>query len=147
MVDTTSSWTGKPRELFYYRQRFRNRLFNKLSAFFAQEAERTGVTKREIAERLGKDPAQISRLLSGPGNVTLDTLSDLLYAMGAEPEPPVFVRFSDRPKPNYIDPLIAEIVGGQKATSVEKAAIQMKAVSNSGSVKIDTRRDRLRAQP
>lgn len=105
------SWTGKPREIFYFRQRFKNRVFNRLAEFFAQEAAERGVTKKTIAERLGKDPAQITRWLSGPGNLTMDTLSDLLFAMGAEPEPPQIVRFAERPAPNYMDPLIAKIMG------------------------------------
>ena len=138
MVDTTNRWTGKPREIFYYRQRFKNRVFNRLSSFFAQESERSGITKREIAERLGKDPAQITRWLSGPGNVTIDTLSDLLFAMGAEPEPPQIVRFADRPKPNYVDPLIAEIMGEQRGSSVPLLGARLTADVAAGTPKIDT---------
>lgn len=139
MVDITSKWTDKPREIFYYRQRFKNRVFNRLSSFFAQESERSGITKREIAERLGKDPAQITRWLSGPGNVTMDTLSDLLFAMGAEPEPPQIVRFADRPKPNYVDPLIADIIGDQTNArpAQTRARISTQTVSNSGPVRMD----------
>jgi transcriptional regulator with XRE-family HTH domain len=100
-----------PREMFYFRQRFRNRVYNRMAAFFAREAEERGITKKVIAERLGKDPAQITRWLSGPANLTMDTLSDLLFAMEAEPEPPRIVKWADKPKPNYFDPLIAEILG------------------------------------
>src|SRR5208282_3088978 len=39
------------------------------------------VTKKELAIRLGKDPAQITRWLSAPSNFELDTLSDILLAM------------------------------------------------------------------
>jgi len=53
-------------------------------AYFADQAERHGLTKSSIADRLGKDRSQISRWFSGPGNWGLDTVSDLLLAMGAE---------------------------------------------------------------
>ncbi len=99
-IVTSNTWTKKPREMYYFRQRFKNRSFNRLAAFFAQEAEQRGITKRVIADRLGKDPAQITRwLTNGPGNLTMDTLSDLLFAMEAEAEPPVIIRLADRAKP------------------------------------------------
>ena len=107
MADTSNTWNKKPREMYYYRQRFKNRVFNRLASFFAHEAENHGITKKVIAERLNKDPAQITRWLSGPANLTLDTLSDLLFAMEAEPQPPCMMRWVDMPKPNYVDPLIA----------------------------------------
>ena len=41
----------------------------------------TGVSKAVLAKRLGKDPAQISRLLGAPGNWTIDTCAELLFAI------------------------------------------------------------------
>lgn len=72
------------REIFYFRQRNKNKVFQSVVAFFAREAEKRGLTKSEIAEALGKDRSQITRWFSGPGNWELDTISDLLLAMGAE---------------------------------------------------------------
>jgi hypothetical protein len=72
--------------LFFFRQQNKNRLYEQVIDFFATRAERDGLTKKDIAEILGKDPAQITRLLSGPGNWEQDTTSDLLYAMGGEIE-------------------------------------------------------------
>lgn len=71
-------------DIHYYRERHRNRVFSAVIERFAKLVETTGLTKREIAVRLKKDPAQITRWLSGPSNWTLDTGSDLLLAMGAE---------------------------------------------------------------
>lgn len=111
MVDTTKVDIKRDRDVFYYRKRLKNRIFMRLALFFSEENERTGITKKDIARRLKKDPAQISRWLSGPSNLTLETLSDLLLALDAEADPPLIVRFRDRPKPNYAHPLIASIMG------------------------------------
>ena len=109
MVNTTDNKAVSARDLYYYRRRFKNRTFARLASFFAQQAELTGITKKDIAERLNKDPAQITRWLAGPSNLTLDTLSDLLLAMEAEADPPPIVKFVDRAQPNYVHPLIASV--------------------------------------
>src|SRR5262249_59565891 len=95
------------REIAYYRRRHQNRLFAALAEFFAQEAEAGRITRREIARRLSKDPAQITRLLAGPSNLEADTISDFLLTMGAEMDHRI-VRFSERARPNYAHPLAIE---------------------------------------
>lgn len=46
----------------------------------------SGLSQADLARRLGKGPDMVCRLLSGPGNWTLDTLSDLMFAIsGAAP--------------------------------------------------------------
>jgi transcriptional regulator with XRE-family HTH domain len=65
--------------LAYFRARTRMRLFN----IVRRELIRSGITKAELAERLGKGPDQVSRWLAMPGNWTLDTVSDLLFATTA----------------------------------------------------------------
>lgn len=66
-----------------------------LMRFFAEEAERRGLTKRELAAALDKDTAQITRWLAAPSNFELDTLSDILLALGTEMEHRI-VRIEDR---------------------------------------------------
>lgn len=80
-------------------------MFTAIAEFFAEEAEKGAITKKTIAEMLGKDPAQVTRWLAAPSNFELDTISDLLLAMGAEMDYRI-VRFSERPAPNYIHPLL-----------------------------------------
>jgi hypothetical protein len=99
------------RDIYYYRQRQKNRVFTDIVAFFVEEAERTGITKRDIAESLKKDPAQITRWLSAPSNLTLDSISDLLLSLGAELDYRV-CRFADRAKPNAAHPAIVEYLSG-----------------------------------
>jgi len=84
MENTSKNRQLTDREIFYFRQRHRNRVFQSVAAFFAQEAQRQGLTKSDIAQALGKDRSQITRWFAGPGNWELDTISDLLLAMGAE---------------------------------------------------------------
>ncbi len=78
------------------RQRLKQGVYRQLVGFFSEEAQRSGLTKAELAKRLNKDPSLISRLFQSPSNMTLETLADLLLAMGAEADPPAIVRIADR---------------------------------------------------
>ncbi len=42
----------------------------------------SGMTQMELAERLGKKPSQIARILSGEANVTLRDVAELDLALG-----------------------------------------------------------------
>lgn len=120
-MENTSKHT-KPlsrRDIAYYRRRQQNRLFSGLAQFFANEAESGRITRKEIAQRLDKDPAQITRWLSSPTNFELDTISDLLLAMGAEMDTRI-VRFSDRAKPNYVHPLTRAATNALQQISFEQ---------------------------
>jgi transcriptional regulator with XRE-family HTH domain len=71
-------------KLAYFRARLRNRIYDLVISEFAKLQEEKGVSKADLANRIGRDAAQISRWLSAPSNWTLDTISDLLIAMRAE---------------------------------------------------------------
>jgi len=129
MENTSNNWEKKPREMFYFRQRYKNRVFNRLAEFFAGEAKDRGLTKKIISERLGKDPAQITRWLSNPGNLTFDTLSDLLFAMEAEPEPPVIIRLEEKAKPNYVCFMISEVLESKSDVKLEPIEIVISGTS------------------
>lgn len=87
--------------LSYFRERFRDRLYDLvLDEFFKQEAE-TGLTRAEVARRIGRRPEQITRWFGAPGNWTLETVSDLLLAI-AKAEPDVtLLPLEGRPSRNY----------------------------------------------
>src|ERR1700704_3129583 len=110
MVNTSKVNKLPQRDVFCYRQRNRNRVFAAITAFFEEEAKRIGITKRSIAEKLECDPAQITRWLSVPSNLTNDTVSDLLLGLSAEMDYRI-VRFDDRPNAIFIHPFIAELTG------------------------------------
>lgn len=46
--------------------------------------ESIGVSKKELANRLGKSRSFVTQTLSGSRNLTLKTLSDVAYALGAK---------------------------------------------------------------
>jgi hypothetical protein len=51
-----------------------------------KEFKKSGVSQADLTRRLGGDVSRVCRLLGAPGNWTLNTVSDLLFAIsGAEP--------------------------------------------------------------
>jgi cyanate lyase len=44
-----------------------------------------GIRKKEISQRLGKSPGFVTRCFREPRNLTLETISDLITAMGSDP--------------------------------------------------------------
>jgi transcriptional regulator with XRE-family HTH domain len=105
MVDISAKSPSK-RDLVFFRQQNRNKIFEKLITFFAKRAESDGLTKRDVAAFLGKDPAQITRLLSGPANWELDTISDLILALEADIEYEI-ADLRDLGIRNSVPPLVA----------------------------------------
>ena len=136
MANTSKVNPLAEREIYYYRQRLKNRFFEALTSFFAQEAEGRHLTKRVLAEKLKRDPAQITRWLSEPSNLTLETISDLLLGLEAEMDPQI-TRFADRPKANFVHPLIARILMAPVQITVEAATddATLPEMSDSGSTK------------
>jgi hypothetical protein len=71
-------------KLAYFRERQRNRAYDLIIGKFL-ELEKNGLlTRAELARRIGRAPEQVTRWIGTPGNWTLDTMSDLMLAMGAE---------------------------------------------------------------
>jgi hypothetical protein len=121
MKSSTKNVPKSARDIAYYQQRYRNRVFSKLVSWIAEQAINNQLTKKDIADRINKDPALVTRLLSQPGNLTLDTISDLLLAFDAEAEPPDIILFKDRRPANYMHPLIARALNVNATTSAPKA--------------------------
>lgn len=82
LSDSTGSARIPRWALAYLRARHRGNVLNLILAQF----ERSALTKAQLARRLDIKPEQVTRLLGSPSNMTLDTLSDLLFALtGTEP--------------------------------------------------------------
>lgn len=60
------------------------RIQDELQRVFAEEQEENGLTKADLARRLGRDKGFITRKLTGTGNMTLETLADLAWALNRE---------------------------------------------------------------
>lgn len=75
----------RPFQISYFGERFRNRLHAEVLKLFDRASRERGLTKADLARRLNKRPEQITRWLAAPGNWTLDTVSQLMLAMGYEP--------------------------------------------------------------
>jgi hypothetical protein len=67
-----------PGKRAYFQERLRNRLYNLILGEFVNK---TNLSQKSLAHRIGKGSDQVSRWLSSPGNWTIDTISDLLLGI------------------------------------------------------------------
>lgn len=74
--------------LSYFRERFRDHLYDLVMEEFLKQDAEAGLTRADVARRIGRRPEQITRWFGAPGNWTLETVSDLLLAI-AKSEPDV----------------------------------------------------------
>jgi len=65
---------------------FIHRAIGGLQVAFRTEHKRSGLTQKDIAQKLGKHEATVSRCLSGQQNMTLRTLHNLARAMDCRME-------------------------------------------------------------
>ena len=72
-------------KLMYFRARLSTRIHALILNRFRALEDKFGYKKSDLAHRINKDAALITRWLSGPGNLELSSVSDLLLAMGLEP--------------------------------------------------------------
>jgi DNA-binding phage protein len=71
-------------ELSYFRARLRNRVHNAVLGELDRAAEDKGVTLDVVARRLGMSRLELEDWLDRPGIWQLNTVSDLLLALGRE---------------------------------------------------------------
>ncbi len=88
-------------KLAYFQERAHNNWYNYVLTKFL-EKERTGeLTRAQLARRIGRSPAVITRLLGAPGNWTLDTVTDLLLGIAAEEMTPASSSVLNRSPQNF----------------------------------------------
>lgn len=114
----------------YLRARNRHRLYSVIIDLF----QKSGLTQAELARRSGKPPETICRWLATPGNLRIDSLSDLLFAIdGAGPiygiDHPL-----DRPTRNMVRPEWLDASATELTKTAGKKFPPEKEVENSGRV-------------
>ncbi len=99
-----------PKTLAYVSEAARDQLYD----LVVRTCIETGVNKVTLAKRLGKDPSQITRLLGAPGNWTIDTFAQLLFAasgsmLEARAYYPLRKSISNRRFPACLEPRDSEL--------------------------------------
>lgn len=89
-----------PGTLAYLCERVRNDFYDYVMSRFRDE-EASGLTKTDLARRIGKTPDRISHILGAPGNWTLDTVTELLIAICKEELTPHSRPYIGRPRRNF----------------------------------------------
>lgn len=79
-----TSRSGRSSREDYGFARVRDLAFDAVSSLWRRQAE--GFTQKDLAERVGRDPAWVCRQLSGPGNWTFRTFGALVEALDGEAE-------------------------------------------------------------
>lgn len=87
MSTSPTSFLSKPKDgerilpetLGYMRARAKRRAYDMV----IKEFKKSGIKKAELARRLGIGADRVSKMLGGPGNWTISTVADLLFAICA----------------------------------------------------------------
>jgi hypothetical protein len=109
----------------YFQERLKGRAYDLVVNEFLRQCDLDStLTQAAVARRLEKRPEQINRWLAGPGNWTLETLSDLLLAIcGGEPTVGVSVlRRSAEEHASSVDRVLSERDEGVTQASVGEPA-------------------------
>ena len=78
---------GKPipeDTLVYFRERLRDRLHSAILEAFIRRSRENGLKQADLAIRIHRTRAQITRWFSTPSNLTLDSISDLMVGLGMD---------------------------------------------------------------
>jgi hypothetical protein len=73
-------------KLAYFQTRLVGRIHQGILAAFSRLERETKHARKALARRIGRSPEQITRWFSYPGNLTLNTASDIFIGMGFEME-------------------------------------------------------------
>ncbi len=78
-------WKRIPEDaLVYFQDRLRRRVYSVLLDAFTRRAKERGLTGKELAHRIRRSGATVSRWLSRPSNLSLDSISLLMVGLGMD---------------------------------------------------------------
>lgn len=100
------------REIAYYTRRTQNLIFDAIIRAFTEEVEAGRISRATLAKRINSTAPQVTRWLSGPSNLTANTIGMLLLGMKAELDPRV-VFHRDIQKPNTAHPFFDHLATAQ----------------------------------
>lgn len=106
--DSRSDEPLSRKQIGYLNHRLRNQIYGDFVEAFAHAVVEYGGSRAKTADRLNMHRSQITRMLSAPSNLTLDSISTFLAGIGAELETKV-VFFDERPTPNYAPDLVVRL--------------------------------------
>jgi transcriptional regulator with XRE-family HTH domain len=67
--------------LGYFQEEFRQAIHQQILELFSN----SGISRSELAKKIGRRPEQVTRWLSSPGNIEADTISDMGIGLGVVP--------------------------------------------------------------
>jgi hypothetical protein len=116
-----------PGTLAYLGERARNRYYD----FVLKRFRASGLTKADLARRIGKGQDRINHLLGAPGNWTIDTIAELLAGVSQEELRPDAEKLGLRPAKNITQ---ADLLarngrrqpGGRRVTPIEGDVISIR---------------------
>ena len=71
--------------VWFFRRNLQNVLYDVVIREFRRLEDAGEINKLRLANRLRREPSQITRWLCSPGNWTLNTISDLMVGMAVDP--------------------------------------------------------------
>jgi transcriptional regulator with XRE-family HTH domain len=71
-------------KLVYFRERLRDRLHSAIVSAYVTRSKENGLKQKDLAVRIHRTSAQITRWFSTASNLTLDSISDLMVGLGMD---------------------------------------------------------------
>jgi DNA-binding phage protein len=102
--------------LGYFQEAFREDVHQQLLEGFEDLKASSSLTRMDLARKIGRRPEQLTRWLSAPNNLEMDTISDMALGMGLVPKirfEPVRALFNQS-RPNLTNP-VSEFVATRAA--------------------------------
>ena len=72
--------------LGYFQENFREAVHQELLELYEHLRDTTGLSRSDFAKKIGRRPEQVTRWLSSPTNLEIDTISDMGLGMGVIPK-------------------------------------------------------------